>query len=65
MFLGGDVWDCLDFSRWGGDFFSGGSWGCFVDVVLFLGVLDLSRSGDFLMETELGFVEVELFEVEV
>lgn len=46
-------------------FFFDNSLSGFVDVVLFLRVLDLIRSADFLMEIELGFVGFELFEVEV
>lgn len=64
VFLFDDVWECLDFSR-SGDFFSGGGWDCFLDVFLFLGVLDLSRSSDFLKEIDLGLVGIELFELEV
>lgn len=39
--------------------------GDFVDVVLFLRVLDLIRSADFLMETEFGLVGFEVYKVEV
>lgn len=43
-------------------------WDCFEElgvVVLFLGVLDLSRSEDFLAESGVVLVELEDFEVEL
>lgn len=74
-FFSDDVCDFFDVSRWSSfslvlvfgsrAFFPDVCDSLEVDVVLFLAVPDLSRSGDFLVGIELGFFGFELFEMEV